>query len=149
MVCRGEAGYLLLDRAGFGVIRRCVNPGGRVPFCPAGGDSGAALFSAGWGGGLGSILGSIGSSYLSGGSRVAKLQEAVEIFDGATMEAFGLGLKAQKRGGDVGLPGEHIEAVGEPVGASLFEGDVDAFGELGAIEDGWIGGAATAWSKLS
>ena len=67
----------------------------------------------------------------------AKLQEAVEIFDGAAMEALGLGLKAEECGGDVGLAGEAIEAEGEPVGAVLFEGDVDAFGEFGAIEDEW------------
>ena len=54
----------------------------------------------------------------------------MEIFDGAAMEALGLGLKSKKRGGDFGLPGEAIEAEGEPVGAVLFEGDVDAVGEF-------------------
>jgi hypothetical protein len=71
----------------------------------------------------------------------AKLEKAVEIFDGAAMEALGLGLKSKKRGRDFGLPGEAIEAEGEPVGAVLFEGDVDAGGEFGAIEDEWVGGA--------
>ena len=70
----------------------------------------------------------------------AKLQEAVEVFDGVAMEALGLGLKSKECGGDVGLAGEAIEAEGEPVGAVLFEGDVDAVGELGSIEDEWLGG---------
>jgi hypothetical protein len=65
----------------------------------------------------------------------------MEIFDGAAMEALGLGLKSKECGGDIGLPGEAIEAEGEPVGAVLFEGDVDAVGEFGSIEDEWVGGA--------
>src|ERR1022692_3591301 len=65
----------------------------------------------------------------------------MEIFDGAAMEALGLSLKSKECGGDIGLPGEAIETEGEPVGTVLFEGDVDAVGELGAIEDEWVGGA--------
>ena len=64
----------------------------------------------------------------------------MEVFDGVAMEALGLGLKSKECGGDVGLAGEAIEAEGEPVGAVLFEGDVDAVGELGSIEDEWLGG---------
>jgi hypothetical protein len=65
----------------------------------------------------------------------------MEIFDGAAMEALGLGLKSKKCGGDVGLPGEAIEPEGEPVGAVLLEGDIDAVRDLGSIEDEWLGGA--------
>ena len=36
------------------------------------------------------------------------------------------------------LPGVAIEAEGEPVGAVLFERDVDAVGEFGSIEDEWV-----------
>jgi hypothetical protein len=79
----------------------------------------------------------------------AKLEKAVEIFDGAAMEALGLGLKSKKRGRDFGLPGEAIEAEGEPVGAVLFEGDVDAVGEFGSIEDEWVGGAGHGLIQLS
>ena len=64
----------------------------------------------------------------------------MEIFDGAAMEALGLRLETEERGGDVGLAGEAIEAGGEPVGAVLFQGDVDTVGELRPLEDVGFGG---------
>jgi hypothetical protein len=76
-----------------------------------------------------------------GREHVAKLQQAMEIFDGTAMEALGLCLKAQNRGGDVGLPGVAMETESEPVGAVLIEGDIDAVGELRLLEDEWPGGA--------
>ena len=102
---------------------------------------GEAVFSVGWGIGMGSMVGSFGSSYCSGGSWPRSFRRRWKIFDGAAMEALGLGLKAEERGGDVGLAGEAIEAEGEPIGAVLFERDVDAGGQIGAIEDEWLGGA--------
>jgi hypothetical protein len=70
-----------------------------------------------------------------GREQVAKFQQAVETFDGAAMEALGLGLKAKNRGGDVGLPAVAMEAEGEPVGAVLVEGDIEAVGEEAGFED--------------
>ena len=71
------------------------------------------------------------------GELAAKPKKAVEIFDGAAMEALGPGFDSQRRGGDVGLP----------AGAVLFEGDIDAVGEFGSVEDEWVGGPAVAVSR--
>src|ERR1039458_9002968 len=76
------------------------------------------------------------------GIKSVRFKKAVEIFDGAAVEALGLGLHAQQEGGDVGPSGMAIGAEGEPIGAVLFEGDIDAVGELGSIEDEWAGGAS-------
>jgi hypothetical protein len=40
---------------------------------------------------------------------VAKLAEAVEVFDGAAVEALGLGLEAKEGGGDIGLAVEDLK----------------------------------------
>ena len=66
---------------------------------------------------------------------VAELAEAVEVLDGAAVEALGLGLEAEEGGGDIGLAVEDIEAVGEPESAVLREGCLDALADLGSLED--------------
>jgi hypothetical protein len=70
---------------------------------------------------------------------IAQFQQAVEVFDGAAMEALGLGLESQERGGDVGFLGEAVEAEGDPEGAVLGEGDLEAVGDL-LLEDNRPGG---------
>jgi hypothetical protein len=45
------------------------------------------------------------------------------------VEALGLGLKWKESGGDLGLPGEGIEAEGEPVGMVLLERDLNDGGD--------------------
>jgi hypothetical protein len=69
---------------------------------------------------------------------VAQLPEAVEIFDGAAVEAFRQSLEAKERGGDIGLSGVAIEVEHQPVGAGLVDVDVDAMGDLGTVEDVWV-----------
>jgi hypothetical protein len=56
---------------------------------------------------------------------MAESFEAVEIFEGAAVLAFGLGLVAEEDGPAVGLAGEAEEAVGEAVVAVLGAGDFD------------------------
>jgi hypothetical protein len=69
-----------------------------------------------------------------GREHVAELEEAVEILDGTAIEAFGLGLKAEKDGGDVGLADVAIEPKGERVGVVLSGTNFKALGELGMTE---------------
>ena len=144
MVRRRAAGCLFQGRGGFGLVLRC---GWR-------GQGGIARGSWNWRAGNGGrcVFQRLGRCdgfdfgfdrvfVFFGSELAAKFQEAVEIFDSATMEALGLGLKSKKRGGDFGLPGEAIEPESEPVGAVLFERDLNAGCEFGSIEDVWVGGA--------
>ena len=78
---------------------------------------------------------------LLGRELVAKLAEAVEVFYGAAVEAFGLGLEAEESGGHSGLTIEDFEAVGEPKGAVLGGRDIDVVTDLAAFEDVGIVGA--------
>ena len=89
-----------------GGVRRSAGSGaGSFAGCGIGGPStGAAVFSAGWGGGDGFDFGFVFFVFF-GRELAAKLKKAVEIFDGAAMEALGLGLHSQERGGDVGSAG--------------------------------------------
>jgi hypothetical protein len=87
------------------------------------------------------VIGFVRFLVFFGREQVAELHEAMEIFDGAAIEALGLGLEAQERGADVGLPIEYVEAERKPIGAVLGERDLDALGELGLIEDEGVGGA--------
>jgi len=85
-------------------------------------------------------VGSVWHFVFLGRELAAELAEAVEIFDGAAVEAFGLGLEAEEGGGDVGLAVEGVEAVGEPEGAILGFRDVDVVADLALFEDiglGW------------
>jgi hypothetical protein len=66
----------------------------------------------------------------------------VKIFDGAAVEALGLGLEAKEGGGDVGLAVEDIEAVGKPECPILGEGGLDALADLGSLEDVRLLGSA-------
>jgi hypothetical protein len=63
--------------------------------------------------------------------------EAVEILDGAAVEAFGLGLVAEEQLPAVGLAGHALESFAEGVGAVLAAGDFDVAiaGELLAHGD--------------
>jgi hypothetical protein len=75
----------------------------------------------------------------------AEAFEAVEVFDGMTIEALGLGLEAEEHIGTGGLPNETEEAEGEPIGTMLPEGDVDALGEVGLLENEWDGACHGSW----
>ena len=57
------------------------------------------------------------------------------------MEALGLGLEAEERGGEIGLTAEDFEAVGEPKSAVLGPRDFDVIADLAAFEDLGIGWA--------
>jgi hypothetical protein len=72
---------------------------------------------------------------LLGRELIAELAEAVEVLHGAAVEALGLGLEAEERGGSFGFAIEDIEAVGEPEGAVLGEDDLDSLADLGPVED--------------
>ena len=72
---------------------------------------------------------------------VAELAEAVEVLDGAAIEALGLGLEAEESGGEIGLTAEDFESVGEPKSAVLGARDFDVIADLAAFEDLGIGGA--------
>src|ERR1039458_10429241 len=71
---------------------------------------------------LGRVLCGFVFLVIFGRELAAKLKKAVEIFDGAAMEALSLGLDSQQEGCDVGPSGIAIEAEGEPVGAVWFSG---------------------------
>ena len=97
--------------------------------------------SRGLGRGGGVDVGFVWRFVFLGRELVAELAEAVEVFDGAAVEAFGLGLEAEEGGGDIGLAVEDIEAVGEPEGAVLGARDFDVVADLAAFEDVGIVGA--------
>ena len=71
----------------------------------------------------------------------AELAEAIEIFDGAAIEALGLGLEAEGSRGEIGLTAEDFEAVGKPKSAVLGARDFDVIADLAAFEDLGIVGA--------
>ena len=67
---------------------------------------------------------------------VAELAEAVEILDGAAVEAFGLGLVAEEEGEGGGGGGKLVEAFGEEVVAILGADDAGILvDEVGADAD--------------
>ncbi len=86
-------------------------------------------------------VGSVWHFVFLGRELAAELAEAVEIFDGAAVEAFGLGLEAEEGGGHTGLAVVDSEAVGEPEGAVLGARDFDVVADLAAFEDLGIVGA--------
>jgi hypothetical protein len=67
--------------------------------------------------------------------------EAVEILDGAAIEALGLGLVTDDEEKAGGFAGKAVKAFGEPIGAVLAGGDGDSVGDFRVLEDQGSAGA--------
>jgi hypothetical protein len=99
------------------------------------------LRRAGFGFGNGFVIGFVVRFDGFRGGLGAEGFEALEILDGAAIKTLRLGLEAEEHVGGLELLHEAIEAEGEPIGAVLSEGDLDAGGEFGPFEDEGLGGA--------